>query len=302
MGHVMKEWFPHDYTAAADPKARVLMRRGGATYYGLYWHLVEMLHSERELSADIAIDALVMGTNTAEDVVTAFLELSESIGLVRRTEDNALTIDRVTRNLSEREGIRDKRQKAAARRWKTTTNAPQDDANAMQMHSKCNAHAMLRQDNTIQDNTIQVKKETTSLALIPSGIRADLPALKTNRGDEWPIMQDDVDRWQTLYPAVDVPQALRNIAGWLDANPTKRKTAKGMARFINSWLTREQDKPHGTTQSKRSTGDRVVGTGDVVGYAADVYADRERNAAIALRQSMARRTVVAVEARPEDRG
>ena len=32
------------------------------------------------------------------------------------------------------------------------------------------------------------------------------------------------------------------MRGWLDSNPTKRKTRGGVARFVNSWLSREQDR------------------------------------------------------------
>lgn len=53
-----------------------------------------------------------------------------------------------------------------------------------------------------------------------------------------------------LYPAVDVEQECRNMAGWLDANKTKRKTRRGIERFINSWLSRKQDQ--GGTRPGRS--------------------------------------------------
>jgi len=66
--------------------------------------------------------------------------------------------------------------------------------------------------------------------------------LTLNDGTEYPILQADVDQWAGLYPAVDVMQELRAMRGWLDANPTKRKTKAGVRRFINSWLSREQDK------------------------------------------------------------
>ena len=56
------------------------------------------------------------------------------------------------------------------------------------------------------------------------------------------IYQPDIDSWEELYPAVDVLQELRKMKGWLDSNPAKRKTRKGIKRFINSWLSREQDK------------------------------------------------------------
>ena len=55
-------------------------------------------------------------------------------------------------------------------------------------------------------------------------------------------MQADVNGWMELYPAVDVMQELRNMKGWCQDNPRKRKTKKGIRRFVGSWLAREQDK------------------------------------------------------------
>ena len=44
------------------------------------------------------------------------------------------------------------------------------------------------------------------------------------------------------------------MAGWLDANPTRRKTKAGIRRFVNGWLAKEQDRggaaPAPTYQSK----------------------------------------------------
>ncbi len=58
------------------------------------------------------------------------------------------------------------------------------------------------------------------------------------------VFCEDVDNWKELYPAVDIVQELRKMKGWLNSNPTKRKTRRGINRFINSWLAREQDKRH----------------------------------------------------------
>jgi hypothetical protein len=56
------------------------------------------------------------------------------------------------------------------------------------------------------------------------------------------ITATDVGTWQELYPAVDVKQELRKMAGWLDANPKNRKTINGIKKFIVNWLSREQDR------------------------------------------------------------
>lgn len=56
------------------------------------------------------------------------------------------------------------------------------------------------------------------------------------------ISQKDIDYWCELYPAVDIMQELRKMKGWCDNNPERRKTARGIKRFINSWLAKEQDR------------------------------------------------------------
>lgn len=57
-----------------------------------------------------------------------------------------------------------------------------------------------------------------------------------------PVYQVDIERWGELYPAVDVLSQLRSMAGWCEANTQKRKTKSGISRFINSWLSKEQNR------------------------------------------------------------
>ena len=66
--------------------------------------------------------------------------------------------------------------------------------------------------------------------------------LPLNTGEEYPIFQRDIQEFAELYPAVDVLQAMRGMRGWLLTNPGKRKTRRGIRRFINSWLSRDQDR------------------------------------------------------------
>ena len=66
--------------------------------------------------------------------------------------------------------------------------------------------------------------------------------LPLNDGTEYPVSQEQCREWEGLYPAVDVIQQLRNMKGWIDANPARRKTLRGIKAFIVTWLGREQDK------------------------------------------------------------
>lgn len=65
--------------------------------------------------------------------------------------------------------------------------------------------------------------------------------LQLNDKSLFPIYEDDLVKYRDLYPAVNVEQELRNMVGWIDSNPKKRKTKSGIKKFVNSWLSKEQD-------------------------------------------------------------
>lgn len=66
--------------------------------------------------------------------------------------------------------------------------------------------------------------------------------LPLNDKSEYPIYKSSLSEWKDLYPAVDIPQQLRNMKGWLNSNPIKRKTKTGINHFVTNWLSNEQNK------------------------------------------------------------
>ncbi len=71
---------------------------------------------------------------------------------------------------------------------------------------------------------------------------ADVAALILNDGSEWRPTEALFAEYVSLYPNVDVKQQFNVMRGWCLSNKPKRKTRRGITRFVNSWLTREQDK------------------------------------------------------------
>ena len=59
------------------------------------------------------------------------------------------------------------------------------------------------------------------------------------------VSQGLITHSQQLYPAVDVEQEFRNMIGWLESDPSRRKTRRGVMRFVNGWLGRSQDRSRG---------------------------------------------------------
>jgi hypothetical protein len=78
-------------------------------------------------------------------------------------------------------------------------------------------------------------------------------SLPLNDGSEYGITQTDFNTYKKLYPSVDVMRELRKMYGWLDSNPKKKKTKHGIKRFINGWLSREQDKGGNNDNDKDDT-------------------------------------------------
>ncbi len=76
-------------------------------------------------------------------------------------------------------------------------------------------------------------------------------ALPLNDGSEYEITEKQVQEWAELYPAVDIMQDLRKMKGWLNSNPAKKKTRRGILRFITNWFSRTQDKGGNQPQDSR---------------------------------------------------
>lgn len=74
-------------------------------------------------------------------------------------------------------------------------------------------------------------------------------------GEHYDPTDDQIIEWQSAYPSLDVEQELRQMTCWLAANPSRRKTQRGMGRFIVSWLSRSarQHQRRARPGSTRST-------------------------------------------------
>ena len=72
---------------------------------------------------------------------------------------------------------------------------------------------------------------------------------------EFEVTQPMVDEWTQTFPAVDVVAALRRMRAWCLANPSQRKTARGVQAFIVRWLGKEQDSgPRGRASASADAG------------------------------------------------
>lgn len=133
----------------------------------------------------------------------------------------------------------------ASKRWN------KDDANDAKAYDgipNVPPHEKDANDAKEKEKAKTKEKEKAKDNIPPSVVCGELPSspppaavLPLVDGTDFEISVEMVAELSGLYPAVDVEQQLRNMRGWLLANPKNRKTKAGIMRFVNSWLSREQN-------------------------------------------------------------
>ncbi|MEC8107933.1 MAG: hypothetical protein VX097_00405 [Pseudomonadota bacterium] len=57
-------------------------------------------------------------------------------------------------------------------------------------------------------------------------------------GSYYEIEKEDLIAWSRTYKDCNVIYEIRAAAEWCEANPSRRKTLRGIRRFINAWLSK----------------------------------------------------------------
>lgn len=70
----------------------------------------------------------------------------------------------------------------------------------------------------------------------------------------WPLLPEKLEEWQESYPDMDVLAACRQARQWCIDHTAKRKTFKGMTRFLGDWIGRAQNRgDHRKTETQPTT-------------------------------------------------
>jgi uncharacterized protein YdaU (DUF1376 family) len=82
------------------------------------------------------------------------------------------------------------------------------------------------------------KQKTPARSVSDEDLAGTLPLVN---GSEYRISKQDVKTWIDTFPGVEIKAELKKFKAWLNANPTRRKTERGINRAIFSWLEKEQN-------------------------------------------------------------
>ena len=258
----------------------LMSQTDGANYVVLYQMLcLKTINTAGRLARTIGEIVIPYDVNKIQrdckwftvDTIRVALELYKKFGLVYEDVDGTLVMTGHNEMVgSETNWAMQKRHQMVTKAQKQL-NYPVECGNKVESKVE-NFHPDIR-DKEIRDKEIESKSNNNTTSGAPTEVgtpqqqeKPPIFTLPCIGGGEFPLTQEDVDKWSELYPAVDVPQEIRAMIGWLDANPSRRKTVSGAKRFANNWLSKAQN--HGgagyAKRGRDSAGPRQVYGGEEV--------------------------------------
>ncbi len=193
--------------------------------------------------------------------VTRFLKMLEDERMLTRKSDTKKTVITIDNYSFWQDQENEKRHQSDAEAFQKHNRSISE---ATRKHFKSTQTTMINNENndkqckTMKNNVNKLCTELESSSMQNTNAEKENSFIDLILNDKslFFVNDKDIAEWEKLYPAVDVKQELRNMKGWLDANPTRRKTRRSIKRFINNWLTRTQDqggtRPNALKQNRKS--------------------------------------------------
>ena len=109
-------------------------------------------------------------------------------------------------------------------------------------------------DSQLIDNTKEKEKEKkekdycTETSSVPP-----FTTLPLVSGGEFPVSFEQFAAWEKAFPGVEVENQLQRLRVWLQANPRKGSTGRGILKRAVNWLSTAQDRSHGGNYGTRSS-------------------------------------------------
>ena len=282
----MIEWFRHDIHCLQDDRLFALVSRYGAEGYAVFFHTIETMYANNgDPISEITLRRIAFELSMPFDKVVDIIEFasSDSCGHLFESGPNGVCSDRVLREVEYQESQRQRYSnmgKASAERrsqGKSNVGSTQVEHKSnvgstdnITRHNKDNNVSRDYQEEHLSINKKYKTNQTDIVCSEPSNelkLEAENPVeepiitIISRTGEEVPVYSEMVEVWKEAYPAVDVEAELKKIKSWSISNKTNRKSVNGMDKFINNWLSREQDRagrPNNKTERNDFYGGKYI--------------------------------------------
>ena len=120
----------------------------------------------------------------------------------------------------------------------------------VQMYDKCTPEIEIEIEKEIEIKKENTCGEVSSETISASPVFISLPKIgsPSQPNATHDVTEDDIKRYEDVYPGVDVRLELKKMNLWLDSNPANKK--KNVKTFIARWLAKSQDRSRGDFNGK----------------------------------------------------
>ena len=261
------DYFPFDIDFFSDPKIKILKARYGVDGIAIYMYLLCEIYRSgyyirfNEDSQYLISDDLKMSPDKVMQVLKFLLERSlfdnklfqsdavlTSTGIQKRFQ--LAVKERAKKNPIQVEGF-----------WilPEEKTEPFIKVNSFINKSGNNEDYSGKNSDTsrelsLKESKVKESKENKSKEIspeLPESTRQEaVYKLLLNDGTYYSVCLEEIQKYQGLYPAVDIDQEFRKMIGWIDTHQQNRKTKRGINKFINSWISRAQDSARPTRREE----------------------------------------------------
>jgi len=226
----MADWFRSWHGAPTDPKWLGIARRAGIApgiAVAIAWALMDRASQSEDRGSIHGFDAegLAYFFGCEPDQVDAVVAAMTDKGMISEGRFTSWEKRQPKREDDSAKRVREHRERNRQQEKRDVThcNAPDTDTDTEVVGA---------------DAPTSPEPEKSAPVADASPTVIELPCVS---GEPYPISEADVAEWRSAFPAVDVRQQLAAARQWLIANPTRRKTRRGMRKFVVSWLDRRQN-------------------------------------------------------------
>lgn len=249
------DWTPCTKNLDQKPEFGIMLRLTGLTVEQLHYALLKFWswaddHSEDGFFpgmtvADVSAICPHLVRSMSADC-PAFLHAMSHVGwLAVNTDGVAVPHFDYWMGNSAKRRLKDSMRKRKNRTKPNTDTQPVRKLSAPRPHPVLNLAD--KSGTTVQDSTVQSKKLPSEAC--PETLHVSGPPVLTFPTDgkikEWGLTEDYLAEMRDAYPSVDVLAECRKALAWVNANPSRRKTARGMKSFLLAWMGRCQDRSGG---------------------------------------------------------
>jgi uncharacterized protein YdaU (DUF1376 family) len=283
----MKNYFSHDYNATLDPKIIALLGDYGAVGYGIYWRIIEMLHSENEHKLPLKeyiIRAIAKQMSTSVEQTSAFINDCINVYELFIEEDGNFYSKRVLENIEKMEEIKEKRSKAgkiSAENRKNSTcvqqnlTSVQQNLTSVQQNSTQSNKIKEKKRKEIKENNNkeEIKKEETE---IQKSLDDEIGILEQKNYSDLAEYTKNNDRW---IEAICITQKLKKetVLNELKHFPITQKALgrevtnlKNFKEHFNNYLAKKSNELRTAENNKANSGNTELEK--IMKYKADYMA------------------------------